>query len=112
MLSDDGEGSTTMKRIAIAMLGAALFVPVLSAPAIADYPPSPTDTPSVRPTEVESESPSSSVLGETVTVSPGTAGTAFTGSDVMGPLALGGVLLVVGLALLYVSRRRAASDDR
>jgi LPXTG-motif cell wall-anchored protein len=112
-----------MKRIAIAMAAATLVVLALSGPAIAGYPPSPTpsesETPSVSPTETEtppnSPSPTSSVLGETVTVSPGTGGTggtAFTGSDVMGPLALGGVLLVVGLALLYVSRRRAAADDR
>ncbi len=111
-----------MKRIAIAMAAATLVVLALSGPAIAGYPPSPTpsesETPSVSPTETEtpsSPSPTSSVLGETVTVSPGTGGvggTAFTGSDVMGPLALGGVLLFVGLALLYVSRRRAAVDDR
>jgi LPXTG-motif cell wall-anchored protein len=106
-----------MKRIAIAMAGATLIVLALSGPATAGYPPSPTPsetTPSVAPTETDtnSPSPSGSVLGETVTVSPGTGGTAFTGSDVMGPLALGGVLLVVGLALLYVSRRRATVDDR
>jgi LPXTG-motif cell wall-anchored protein len=107
-----------MKRIAIAMAGATLVVLALSGPATAGYPPSPTpsetQTSSVGPTETDtpSNSPSGSVLGETVTVSPGTGGTAFTGSDVMGPLALGGVLLVVGLALLYVSRRRATVDDR
>jgi LPXTG-motif cell wall-anchored protein len=51
-------------------------------------------------------------LGTTVTVSPGSGGTAFTGSDLAAPLALGGILLIVGLALLYLGRRRAAASDR
>jgi LPXTG-motif cell wall-anchored protein len=127
-----------MKRILGTLFGTALLVLAVAAPAAADYPPSPTQsptrgptqsptvsptvsptqsftqtpTPSVEGSETHSPSASSSVLGETVTVSPGAGGTAFTGSDVTGPLALGGILLVLGLALLYVSRRRAAASDR
>jgi LPXTG-motif cell wall-anchored protein len=121
-----------MKRILTTLFGIALLMLVAAAPAAADYPPSPTQTPTRGPTqtptqsftqtptltpsvqgsEAHSPSASTSVLGETVTVSPGSGGTAFTGSDVAGPLALGGILLVLGLALLYAGRRRAASSDR
>jgi LPXTG-motif cell wall-anchored protein len=129
-----------MKRILTTLFGIALLMLVAAAPAAADYPPSPTQTPTRGPTqtptqsftqtptqsftqtptltpsvegsETHSPSASTSVLGETVTVSPGSGGTAFTGSDVAGPLALGGILLVLGLALLYAGRRRAASSDR
>jgi LPXTG-motif cell wall-anchored protein len=113
MLTKRG-GIEPMKRILITLAAAALALLVVAGPAAAEYPPSPTET--VSPTETESppvsptHTTSPSVLGETVTVSPGVGGTAFTGSDVAAPLALGGVLLVVGLALLYLSRRRAAAD--
>jgi hypothetical protein len=129
-----------MKRIAIALTGVALGLVFLAGPAAADYPPTtppatttspPTTTappatttsppttpatttmsPSVKGSETESESPSDEVLGKTVTVSPGVGGTAFTGSDLIRPLALGGILLLVGLSLLYRTRRRAAADDK
>ena len=117
-----------MRRILGAVFCSALLVLALAAPAVADYPPSPTHTPSVAPSQSPSVSPSPSpsvegsetrsstpsdiVLGTTVTVSPGSGGTAFTGSDLAAPLALGGILLIVGLALLYLGRRRAAASDR
>jgi LPXTG-motif cell wall-anchored protein len=123
-----------MKRILCTLFGTALLVLAVAAPAAADYPPSPTHPPTRAPTssptvsptqsftqtpspsvegsETHSPSASASVLGETVTVSPGTGGTAFTGSDLAGPLAIAGILLVLGLALLYVGRRRAAASDR
>ncbi|MGZ4150959.1 MAG: hypothetical protein ACXVP3_00790 [Actinomycetota bacterium] len=125
-----------MKRILTTLFGTALLMLLVAAPAAADYPPSPTHTPTRGPTQTPTQSPtesftqtptltpsvegsethspsaSTSVLGETVTVSPGSGGTAFTGSDVAGPLALGGILLVLGLAILSAGRRRAASSDR
>lgn len=89
---------TLMRRILTMLIGSALLVLALAAPAMADYPPSTN---------------SDSVLGKTVTVSPpGVGGTAFTGSDLTAPLALAGILLVVGLSLLYLGRRRAAAGDR
>jgi hypothetical protein len=108
-----------MKKVLAVVLGISAAVVWLAGPAVADYPPSPSPsesasspTPSVAGSETHAPSPSESVLGETVTVSPGVAGTAFTGSDLVGPLALGGILLVVGLALLYATRRRATAGDR
>lgn len=125
-----------MRRILSAVFCSALLVLALAAPAVADYPPSPTHTSSVAPSQSPSVSPSQSpseslspspsvegsetrsstpsdiVLGTTVTVSPGSGGTAFTGSDLAAPLALGGILLIVGLALLYLGRRWAAASDR
>jgi LPXTG-motif cell wall-anchored protein len=112
-----------MKRILGPLFGSALVLLALAGPAAADYPPSPTHAPTHSPTQSVTQKPSvegsqthtasasASVLGETVTISPG-GGTAFTGSDVTGPIALAGILLVLGLALLYLGRRRAAAGDR
>ncbi len=101
-----------MKRIAIAVTALSIGVLLFAAPAAADndngYPPSPT----VSGTVTKSPTASESVLGKTVTSSPGARETAFTGSDVAGPLALGGALLLLGLGLLYLGRRRAQTDDR
>jgi hypothetical protein len=121
------EGS--MKRIGIAIAGTALLVLLVAGPASADYPPSSqppvhtfatqtptvsttTTAPTVEGTKTHSPAASDSVLGKTVTKSPGVGGTAFTGSDLVGPLGVGAALLVVGLALLYLGRRRAAANDR
>jgi hypothetical protein len=121
-----------MKRIGISIAGTALLVLLLAGPATADYPPSsppghttppatlgtqtpviPTTTaPTVEGSKTHSAAASENVLGETVTKSPGVGGTAFTGSDLVGPLGVGAALLVVGLALLYLGRRRAAASDR
>ena len=119
-----------MRRIVIALAGVAVGVVAFAGQASATYPPptptSPTPTPtesSPPPTESSptptvkgktvSHSPSSGVLGKTVTRSTGAqAGTAFTGSDLTGPASLAAVLLVLGLTLLYLGRRRAVAEDR
>jgi LPXTG-motif cell wall-anchored protein len=65
---------------------------------------------SVSPSQSSSPTPTPSVLGESGSRGPSQSptGTAFTGSNVTPFAALAGGLAVVGLALLYFVRRRAA----
>lgn len=66
-----------------------------------DYPPTPTNTPSVLPTLIHHGGGNGGTVG----------GTAFTGADlVLGFLVLG-ALLVVGLSALFFARRRAARTE-
>jgi hypothetical protein len=112
-----------MRRIVIALAGVAVGVVAFAGQASATYPPPTPTSPTPTPTESSptpivkgktvSHSPSSGVLGKTVTRSTGAqAGTAFTGSDLTGPASLAAVLLVLGLTLLYLGRRRAVAEDR
>jgi hypothetical protein len=112
-----------MRRIVIALAGVAVGVVAFTGQASATYPPPTPTSPTPTPTESSptpivkgktvSHSPSSGVLGKTVTRSTGAqAGTAFTGSDLTGPASLAAVLLVLGLTLLYLGRRRAVAEDR
>jgi LPXTG-motif cell wall-anchored protein len=78
-----------MKRILSTLALAATFLVALAVPAVADYPPAgTTQTPEV--------------LGKTVHAAPGTA---FTGSTVIPVVILGLALLMLGTALVLVSRR-------
>jgi cytoskeletal protein RodZ len=88
--------------------------PTETSPTPTETSPAPTSaSPTVKGTTTQTHSPSGSVLGKTVTRPTGAVGgTAFTGSDLTGPATLAAVLLVLGLALLYLGRRRAAAEDR
>lgn len=82
-----------MKRIAVVFVLAVADVVMFAMSAAAQYPPSPTEGPDV--------------LGETV-APPGGSDVAFTGSsDFERSVLILGVLLVLGISLLVVSRRRA-----
>jgi hypothetical protein len=89
--------SKLFSRTLAVLVGAAATLVVTAAVALADYPP-PTSPPHVKGKVVH---PS--------TVGPD-AGLAFTGSDLLPLLAAFVVLLVVGAALLYWSRRPRATS--
>jgi hypothetical protein len=89
--------SKLLTRTLGAIAGAAATVVVTAAVALADYPP-PTSKPQVKGKVVHPN-----------TVAPGRA-LAFTGSDLLPLVAAVVVLLVVGTALLYWSRRARATS--
>jgi hypothetical protein len=75
-----------MKRMAGVLVGAIVMALSVAGTALADY----TNSPS--PTTV---------------VSGSGGGTAFTGGNVSTPLVVASILVIVGLAALFVARRRA-----
>ncbi len=86
-----------MKRAAVVLSSALLTVLCTAATALAqatDYPPT-------------SPGPTTSVAGESGG-DPGGVGTAFTGGDVSLPALAFAAFLVLGVAALFVARRRAA----
>jgi len=87
-----------MKRAAVVLSSALLTVLCTAATALAqatDYPPT-------------SPGPTTSVAGESGGGDPGGVGTAFTGGDVSLPALAFAAFLALGVAALFVARRRAA----